>query len=410
MSFKNIILVDPFWNGHHPTYIKLLSKTLLESGASVVTLCPEPDEVKQWMELNCSSQCLSRFNCFQLQEAKTIHCSIPRLQPAFAAISLWLAAKHSIQAVVKELGIYPDLIFLAWLDNYLGRNLVSPVVDWIFPYPWTGIYFTPRHLRRGQSYPFLRHGFLDPCAVLHSSKCTSVVVLDEGIAEKLEQQIKKPVIVFPDFSDISESEESNFAIIQVILEKAKDKKIIGLLGSLSKRKGILTLIEIAQHSIDRKSFFIFVGQLERSSFSVEELDRLTSFIMRNPDNCYFHLERVASESEFNDIIKICSILFAAYDDFPHSSNLLTKAAIFEKPIIVNEDGCMGERVENYHLGATLASGNIDRYLKAIDYLLGQQNNFIELQPKFHEYRELHSVFNLRHKIEKVLSNLDKIIC
>jgi glycosyltransferase involved in cell wall biosynthesis len=406
MKSKNIILIDPFWNGHHPTYIKLLSKILLEAGHNVVTLSPEPDLVKSWMSLNCSGQFLPHFNSLQSIAAKTINLPLPRLQTAVETISLWLAAKQSIQIVIKELGITPDLVFLAWLDSYLGRNLVSPIIDWIFPYPWTGLYFAPRHLRRGQSYPLLRHSFLDPCAILHSSNCTSVAVLDEGIAKQIEQQIRKPTIVFPDFTDAETSPKLDSAILPAILEQARGRKIIGLLGVLAKRKGVLTLIEIAQRSIDRNHFFIFIGQLDRISFSEQELLRLTSFIASNPDNCYFHLERVASEAEFNAAIEICNILFAAYDEFPHSSNLLTKAAIYKKPIIVNEEGCMGERVRNYRLGATVSDRDIEQHLQAIDYLLDRHNSFTELQPKFDEYRELHSIFNLRRQLAELVNTLD----
>ncbi|MDY6899858.1 MAG: glycosyltransferase, partial [Cyanobacteriota bacterium] len=285
----------------------------------------------------------------------------------------------------------------------LGSYLTHHIVDTIFPYQWSGLYFQPRHLRSQIKFEFIRHGPLNPDSVLQSSNCKSVAVLDEGISDKLQKTIiNKPVIIFPDFTDESKP-DMTFPLIKEIEEKAEGRKIVGLLGSLAKRKGFLKLLEIAQLSLEENSFFIFIGKLDKQSFSTEELDKINSFIESKPQNCLFHLERIPNESQFNALIKICDILFALYN-YPHSSNILTKAAIFEKPVISIDNFCMGERVSKYRLGLTISNNSTEQCVDSIHKLavLSEQSQFY-LNPNFVDYKNIHSVEQLIVKFSEILS-------
>src|SRR5690606_31086851 len=101
------------------------------------------------------------------------------------------------------------------------------------------------------------------------------------------------------------------------------------------------------------------------SFNKNELEFINSYIQQEPENCYFYFHRIENESYFNSIICICDIIFAVYKDFIHSSNLVTKAAFFEKPILVSEGYCMAKRVKNYRLGLTVEQDNIEKIIVAI---------------------------------------------
>jgi len=57
--------------------------------------------------------------------------------------------------------------------------------------------------------------------------------------------LKETCNCFPDFTDESLPDFS-FPIMKQIQDKAAGRKIIGLLGSLDKRKGFLTLLEVSQ--------------------------------------------------------------------------------------------------------------------------------------------------------------------
>jgi hypothetical protein len=51
------------------------------------------------------------------------------------------------------------------------------------------------------------------------------------------------------------------------------------------------------------------------------------------------------------------MIFAVYKDFPHSSNLLSKAAFFKKPIMVSSKYYMGSEVDEYQLGFSVSEDN-----------------------------------------------------
>lgn len=43
--WKNVVLVEWIWAGHHPMYFSFFVRALLDLGCSVVAFCPKPDEV-----------------------------------------------------------------------------------------------------------------------------------------------------------------------------------------------------------------------------------------------------------------------------------------------------------------------------------------------------------------------------
>ena len=63
-------------------------------------------------------------------------------------------------------------------------------------------------------------------------------------------------------------------------------------------------------------------------------------------------------------------------NFPHSSNIMTKAAAFNKPILVNDGYLMSERVKTYGIGLTkkeCQNKNLDEILVDTQNLTGNYN-------------------------------------
>lgn len=77
---------------------------------------------------------------------------------------------------------------------------------------------------------------------------------------------------------------------------------------------------------------------------------LRKVLSRPPENLYIQPKYLADERTFNEIISISDVIFAVYRDFGRSSNMLSKAAYFEKPILVSKSCLMGDRVEQYRIG------------------------------------------------------------
>lgn len=399
-NMKTIVLIDPFWGGHHPTFFKLFAKTLLELGHDVISLCPEPEEMNQWIASHCA-ELATYFHSFELHEPATSPIPIRRLQLRAMAIARWQLAARSIREISLKLGKVPDLTFFAWLDSYLGPHLTPAVIDHIFPYVWSGIYFAPSFLRLGLKYEPIRRGFLNPLVLLNSSQCLAVAVQDEGIAEKLNQKIAKPVIAFPETTDES-LPDMKYEVVFKINAKAAGRKIVGLLGALDKRKGFLTLLEASQ-KVTNHWFFVFVGGLSEQSFTNIELAKIQEIVKSNPDNCFFHLTPVPDGPLYNAIVQSCDILYIVYENYFHSPNTLTKAAVFQKPVIAGKNHCTGERVEKFNLGYMIEEGSVAQCVNILEQLHEElSTGHLSIQPDFEGYRELHSIEQLKAAFKKVL--------
>lgn len=390
--------MDTFWGGHHPTYLKFFSKSLLELGHQVIALCPEPDEMETWIQQNCAPW-VAHFQAFKLEEPKPRFFSLNILQTRERTLLRWQQAARSIAQIELAFGAAPDLIFFTWLDSYLG--LVPSIINHCFPHRWSGLYFQPRQLRIAPRHAWLRHGIFQPLSVLQSSNCVGIGILDEGIVETLQRKIHKPVIVFPDFTDDSPPDQDS-PMIQEIFKKAAGRKIVGLLGSLDKRKGILTLLHISQQ-IRTPWFFVFAGNFAKASFTPEEREWIQAVIHSNPDNCFFHLARIPSEAEFNAVVQICDCLYAAYENFPLSSNLLIKAALFEKPVIVSDNYCMAERVRAFRLGFRVKERDLPQTMRTLDdYHQQLLRGVAPFQGDFPGYRLRHSHDQLKASLRDLL--------
>ncbi|RMF23170.1 MAG: glycosyltransferase family 1 protein, partial [Cyanobacteria bacterium J083] len=393
---KTIVLFDNLWIGHHPAYFKLFAQTLLNLGYRVLAFCPNPEEVRESLLKKCPDT-MDRLYTFKLGDPDPNRLGISqwvrkfmltaRLGQTFAALLRWRTAARLIKQASLELDIVPDIVFFAWIDNYLGYYLKHKLVDRIFPYNWSGLYFLPsdRQNQKGLFSP-AQHGLpLNSISLLKSPHCLSVGVMDEIFAKKLRTQFQnKSVAIFPDVTDESPP-DIEYSLAKQIKLQAGEKKIISLLGSQCKRKGLLTLLEVAKLTTSENWFFVCAGVFEESSFLPDELKKIHQAF----DNCWFHWQAIPDGCKFNALVAQSDVLFAVYNDFPYSSNILTKAALFEKPVIASKNYCMGKRVEKFGLGLTIEEGDVFGCIEALHYLCNKSAGK-KIDYNFEEYRAIHS--------------------
>jgi hypothetical protein len=167
---------------------------------------------------------------------------------------------------------------------------------------------------------------------------------------------------------------------------------------------MLMLMQVARQASQENWYFVFAGEPALDSFSPEEQRALSEFVASAPSNCYFHLQRLPDEPQFNAVVNACDILFAVYQRFMSSSNLLTKAALFEKPVLVSDAYCMGERVKKYGLGLAIDESSVSECQAALRQLCAQLDQEGHLtQAHYTEFRRLHSIEQLRLSFEAVLA-------
>ncbi len=395
---KTILLIDTLWEGHHPTYMKVIAKTLLELGHAVISACPDPQEMHLWIN---SHDLLggNQFEAIVLHEPKMGKLLNHRLQSIAMTLARWRQAAQCIQDRKTQAGRAPDLVFFPCLDSYLG--LTPAIVDRIFPHQWSGLFFQPRYALLPKKLPWLRRGILNPISALNSTGCRIIAIQDETIATDLEHRLGKPVVIFPDFTDES-CPDMSFDLIKKILSKAAGRKIIGLLGSLERRKGMLTLLEVTQQ-IGNDWFFVFAGKLAEPTFTRAELDRIQEVVQANPDNCLFYFAQISTEAQFNAVVETCDVLYAVYENFQTSSNLLTKAAVFKKTMLTSDHYCIGERVQKYQLGYTVKESDVMGCVLILQRMHEEfRRGCLSIKPDFDGYRQQHSNRQLRAALETSL--------
>jgi hypothetical protein len=119
-----------------------------------------------------------------------------------------------------------------------------------------------------------------------------------------------------------------------------------------------------------------------------------------PSNLYIYPEYLLDERSFNDVIALSDVIFAVYRDFARSSNMLSKAAYFKKPLLVADDGLMGRRVKQYQIGCTVESQDV----KAMKASLEKLHTIPNLQQNFEIYRQDFSEVAMQSKLISFLQN------
>jgi len=388
--------------GHRLAYMRLFSRALLELQCRVIALCPWPGAVNDW--LVAQGVPCERFHGFEFND-EVITSPAWRLRRVWVPLARW----HKLAAAVRRAGTRcrasVDLVFLCWADSYLYdcSRLAAALLPAVFRHRWSGLYFHPRHLR-DNTRP---DAGLFSCSdhVLRTRRCTGITVLDEGIKEALEKRAGCKVVAFPDVADVSGVARDS-AIVGRIARAGKGRLVIGLVGYLARRKGVLTLLRAAKAASGKPWVFVFAGLLgeaELASYRGREGDEIDELRFRPPPNCLTYFGHIPDEPEFNAIVESCDVLFAAYDDFYHSSNILAKGAAFHKPVIVEDGYCMAERVREFRLGEVLQGTTPEDVIRAIQRLEATSDAPGEADsPEWQRYREVHSAARLKDAFREVI--------
>jgi glycosyltransferase involved in cell wall biosynthesis len=411
---RTIVLIDTnYGRGHHLMYMRWISKILLTGNARVISFFPVSAEVSTWIQEHCPEKAehfyafdlpnLERWNLPLIGRRNSRHFfGVEYLQKILLILGRWKQAADAVNTACQKLGCSPDLVFFNWIDNYFSYYLSHRWIDLIFPYAWSGLYFRPGDLR------FQKQVKRQHYAIAQSSRCLGLTLLNEDTIAAVKQTLAAPVVLFPDFTDES-APNPHYALVQKIREQAGDRKIIGLLGSLSKRKGIMTLLEVARRSQSEDYFFVFVGTFKSHTFAQdynesfpEEFQTVKDCVAYPPDNCFFYTDFIASEADFNALVKTCDVLFAAYENFKYSSNILAKAAVFEKPVIVSEGYCMAERVKTHRLGVVVPEADVRACQEALKNLFAASVPEDQQRFDFASYRRLHSTERLAEIFQALL--------
>jgi hypothetical protein len=293
--------------------------------------------------------------------------------------------KNDIDHAVVQHGSDIGLILNMYVDGYLARSpswkgtvfTRSGSGDTFKTIPWAGLCITPERLGENQQTPPVYYEL-----VHYRGTC----FLQEDATQAYQHYFSNKHFAFlPDITDTDLPTQPNALAIK-IKQRAAGRKIVFLGGSIGKQKNLVQWANLIGNADPKKWYFVQVGRISHNNLSKEDEQALAILDQRRPENLYIHADYLPDETSFNAILAGADIIFAVYRDFYRSSNMLSKAAYFEKPILVSAGCLMGERVARYGIGLAVASTSAPEILTGLDTAL----HIDDLKSKFAAYR---AVFN-----------------
>ena len=421
-----VVVADFFWEGHVPDYHKLFIRKFLEQDHQVLTVSPANDDVEHWTgslkgqyKKRVTAVSISRNDIYDRQSlgatARTFQALLkfslllkewrfPKsgwLHKALFTVGLWIYLNSIIKTQVNIHHRTPELVLIGYMDShFMVPGITGHMIDKVFDYPWAGLYLSPSDFR--ESVPPRRKNLLErhfpAYDIFKSKKLVTVLISDEGALDAIRRYIKKSVVYLPETASSSlPTNQSNLA--REIFKQARGRKIVSLLGVLAERKGIKMLVEAANRLVGENIFFLFAGKLHEGNNTYQ----IASLLSKLPNNCYTHLQTIDGEEFFNELIALSDVIFLGYRQFYHGSGILTKAAVFRKPVIASRGHCIGERVEQFELGITIDEDNVEECIAAIHRLLNNDpTEFSVLSPKYDDYLNIHSGETIKHSFDQLM--------
>ena len=407
---KTIALVDWNWQGHHPTYFNYFILALEELGVDVLALCPNPEAAEKTANETRprSGSSLAKRGQTHFRKIKISDRRFGRLLPVpLVAIDWTIRHFAGIEKQVREWasvsGDKVDAIYYACMydRDFEWVSYAQPFLR----FPWMGLYLHAMSFRApGRRNPATGR---TPCPekMFGGRLCRAICILDEGIAEQVSKTIGKPVVTFPDLTDERLPAHSSAMLLGGRLKRWADgRPIVGLFGHLQRSKGILALLEAARMPGASEICFALGGEIIWP-VGPGEASQMQLTLAECP-NIWNHLVRIPDGEQMNSLLAACDIIYAAYLDFPHSSNIMTKAAFLKKPLIVSDGYLMAERVQRFNMGEIVPQSKAPELLEAIlkiskDPVVWVADN----QPRWGDYCEEHSYGRLKASFDELLGSV-----
>ncbi|WP_415908468.1 hypothetical protein [Oleiharenicola sp. Vm1] len=266
----------------------------------------------------------------------------PRLRRRHA-LARWRACRDALAALPN----HPRLVFLPYLDDMLEPELSLSGVS--LPVPWIGLHVSASDLREPALAPAMRVRL----RVLREPGCRGLLVLDDKLPDLVRPEtLGRIVATLPDIADTSVAVD--FPLLQELRRRAAGRPIVSLLGHLSEAKNIRLFLQLAQETDPGRAFFLLAGQFEPLGVAPDLQCQIAAAAAGQRTNLWAIPDRIASEAEFNGLFRESAVIFAVYRNFTRSSNILSKAGFFRRPVMVADGHCMAERTAEYQLGLALA--------------------------------------------------------
>ena len=291
-----------------------------------------------------------------------------------------------VRGAISEAQWRPAFVFNMYMDLYRTDNERWVRFGKSFKWPWGGIRFVP--------HPAPTEGYYQ------IDSCVGMCFLDDAVSERYQKLLPTKVFTcLPDITDARLPDEPT-DLAREVTRRAEGRKVVFLGGTIGGNKNLARWIELIALSDPEKWFFLQIGEINLNSLTQADAHALAIFEATPPENLLIYPTYLPDERAFNDVIKVADIVFAVYRNFKISSNMLGKAAAFEKPILVADNYLMGRRVIKYGIGKAVPENDSRQMLAAATELL---NNPVPVE-NFAAYRADFSIDNMREVLMAFLDN------
>jgi glycosyltransferase involved in cell wall biosynthesis len=405
-----VLFINPWWHGHIPVYMGLYWPCFLKRGWRIHNLVDNPVEAVQF--------CRDHFGD---DSARIRHSGFPEvvgvtenLSPIDLAELRWSSLGKAVERIRQDHG-EPGLVFHAWADLWTHPFLSSRAVRQALPLDWVGLCLHPVELRVRKTWKRrlwelpsnLRRHRLPTENRLRALKVPHykhVILLDENVLPKARRFFPGALKIssFPDASNNTLDEHFRLDRLQKL--KAEGRPIVAVIGVLQRRKGFLRLMEAARAAPGNWGFLI-AGRIDWQDLSESEQEELRRFISDPPPNTALCLEFLEDE-QFNSLVSQSDLLYLAYEDFFHSSNIQVKAAHFTKLCLTGPQHLISERTKEYNLGWTLkdhATATLIEFLAHTDWQALEEKS---KSARFASFADLHSTQRLNTVLTELIKSVE----
>ncbi|WPJ97368.1 hypothetical protein SH580_06555 [Coraliomargarita algicola] len=388
---KTVILADTGHSGHRRVWLAAFAETFLAQGHHVILVLPDPQPVLELIQSRINDTSTVSHQSWDLPR-------VTKRNRAFfknlgSSIRIW----RSLSSTIKALPQKPDLVLLPFLDVFVCHGIFPQFLDRVFPFVWYGIYFQPQWTRRHTEKHMNRSAYFLETIAVRSKYCRGLGILDEGVGDIVASKHKVPVHCFPDFIYPSiEAHESELG--KSVRNKANNRKIVSFVGTIQSRKGFESFLQLMDVADPLKYYFLIAGKFTPNCFPTTVIERWESLKKEPPENVTVFNGAIENDQDYYDLFRQSDVIWGAYEDWPHSSNVLTLSAAFKTPILVSDHYLMAERVRQFKLGAVLPDERSGAaLLKAVEQLTVNTNG------AYDDFTKLHSLDALSTQLVHILA-------
>lgn len=219
-----IALVVPNTENRLFTYAQFYAEMLMKLGKKVVVLCPDFDEMEFTLRRNVP-KFANNVLCRTI-DSEEFEDNKPSI---INTIGRWNYVSKQIQVAEKGIGAKVEFVLFCPIDNMLRNSVNLSLLNWNFSYKWSGLYLNPEPYKLNQLKLNVDPKFSDPDYLFRSENCVGVCILDRFILDSVRSRVYKKVVVFPELSNLSIS-DNGMHYPQEIHKQALGRVIVGLLG------------------------------------------------------------------------------------------------------------------------------------------------------------------------------------